>query len=139
MLSPLYCRGVKMNLTEDKKILKKKIVEKFKNDHNLLFRTLEQRVINHMSVFENNKDNIERLRFAFGSWKFDKLFDESRTEKFFKFDRIRDKVTYYDDLESALEEAVQNIDILAEHIAFYSHDGPYLVLEAIKAEEKRDL
>lgn len=116
--------------------LKEKIIEKFKNDHDLLYRTLERKIFNHMSVFKNDETTVESLKFLFGSWKFDNFFDESRTEKFFKFNTYTDVFTYYDDLESALEEALQNLDIIAEYISKHAYEKGFIVLEEIEAEEK---
>lgn len=111
--------------------IKDKIIQKLKNDKDLLFRTLRDELIkdnsfDYMIVFEGTDDDTiwtleERYSgFAtlFKEQENKMLFenDEHYIGYYFTFNPITKEIKFYDDLDKALSNATNHLEEVANYI-----------------------
>ena len=100
--------------------IKDKIIKKFQEDNDLLYSTLRTELIDHkvfdnITVFDNEDDTITSLENWFKD-DFINSFDKERTEKWFTYNPETKVVSYYNSLETALSDALNQLDSIAEYI-----------------------
>lgn len=109
--------------------IKRKIIELFKNDYDLLYSTLREELLgesdtfDNITVFDNESYTISCLEDWYQSSFYDN-FDYNRKEKYFTYNKDNDIIKYYNDLETALTDALNSLEEIADYICRNNLDDP---------------